>query len=70
MRQEVREYMRTGITLLDLAPKDGALTGAECDAIVSLAQDLETKFGSSRQQSDAVGGAQLLRALIDEIPTP
>lgn len=65
MRQEVREYMRTGITLLDLAPKDGALTGAECDAIVSLAQELEQKFGPLRQQRDAVGGAHLLRALIE-----
>jgi hypothetical protein len=63
MRLEMRAYIRVSTTLLEL--EEGALTGAECDAIVSLAQELEKKFGPLRQQRDAVGGAHLLRALIE-----
>jgi hypothetical protein len=65
MRLELRAYIHVSTTLLKLADEDGALTRAECDAIVSLAQELEKKFGPSRQQHDALGGAHLLRALID-----
>jgi hypothetical protein len=68
MRLEMREYIRVSTTLLELSREEGALTGAECDAIVSLAQDLEKTFGPSRQQGDAVGGVYLLRTLMDEIP--
>lgn len=60
---EMRAYIRVSTTLLEL--EEGALTGTACDAIVSLAQELEMKFGPLRQPRDVVGGAHLLRALIE-----
>jgi hypothetical protein len=53
MRQEVRAYISVSVKLLELAHEENALTGAECDAIVSLAQDLERQFGPACQQHDA-----------------
>lgn len=53
MRQEVRGYIRFSVKLLELAHEENALTGAECDAIVSLAHDLERQFGPSPQQHHA-----------------
>jgi len=53
MRLEVRAYISMSVKLLELAREENALTVEECDAIVSLAQDLERQFGPSPQQHDA-----------------
>ena len=49
----MQECIRASTKLVELSRKENALTEAECDTIVSLAQDLMRQFGPGRPQHDA-----------------